>query len=351
MLTVDLRKLRENAEIVVSRARSEGIEVTGITKGLSGAFEVGNALLEGGIRHLGDSRLRNLKRLRNHLKDVCLTIVRIPMISEVEELVSTADKSLVSEIQTVKALGAEALRQGREHRVILMVDIGDLREGVCPNDLVGTALDIERTKGVILEGIGTNTGCYGGIIPSRENTLIAIDLARKVERLLGRTLRVSGGNTATYGLLEDGVLPAGVTDLRIGEAILLGYNTTLKRPVSGVHQDAIMLTAEVVEIKDKPSMPIGVVGCDVHGRKPVFVDKGIRKRAIVAMGMQDVRIEGLRPISEGIKVLGASSDHTIVDVTESTVDLRVGDLIDFHVNYSAMLQASTSAYVSKVYLS
>lgn len=161
VLTVDLRKIRENAQVIVSCTRRQGIEVIGITKGFSGAPEVAAAFLDGGIKHLGDSRVKNLMGLRKHFEDVPLSMVRIPMISEVQDLVSTADESLVSEIETVEALAAEAIRQGREHRVILMVDVGDLREGVWPDDFTSTALDIERTEGVILEGIGTNTGCYG----------------------------------------------------------------------------------------------------------------------------------------------------------------------------------------------
>lgn len=101
----------------------------------------------------------------------------------------------------------------------------------------------------------------------------------------------------------------------------------------------------MVEVRTKPSYPIGEVGADAFGQVPVFRDRGVRRRAIAAVGRQDVRPEGLMPFDRGIEILGASSDHLTMDVEDLERELKVGDILRFHVDYGAMLAAVTSPYV------
>ena len=102
-------------------------------------------------------------------------------------------------------------------------------------------------------------------------------------------------------------------------------------------------------MKEKPSVPIGEVGKDAFGNTPQFIDAGIRKRAILALGKQDVYIEGIFPLDEKAKILGASSDHTIVDITNADCEVRVGDEMLFALTYPGLLSASDSRYIEKVF--
>jgi predicted amino acid racemase/arginase family enzyme len=246
----------------------------------------------------------------------------------------------------VRALSDAARRRGVVHRIILMVDLGDLREGIWPDDLPGVVREVVELPGVEIVGLGTNLTCYGGVVPDRQNMSALVRYAREIERKFGLSLRtISGGNSSSLPLLASGGMPTEVNHLRIGEAILLGRETVHRSAWPGTTQDAFQLSAEVIELKDKPSVPRGELGEDAFGKKPAFVDRGTMRRAILSVGREDVDVEGLSPVDATLSVLGASSDHLIVDVTAAGPAVRLGDRLSFAVSYGALVAAMTSAYV------
>ncbi|RKL61745.1 alanine/ornithine racemase family PLP-dependent enzyme [Thermoanaerobacteraceae bacterium SP2] len=347
-MEIGITRILHNARYIVDYCWKNGIEVMGITKGVCAFEPVVKAMLDGGVKKLGDSRLDNIKALRQAGFDVPIYLIRIPMLSEVREVVHLANGSLNSEVNVIKALSQEARAIGRVHKVILMVDVGDLREGVMPEDVLDTVGQIISLPGIEFEGLGSNVGCYGGVLPSYENTKLLVDLARDIERRFEIKVKtLSGGATASLILLEKGKLAPGINQFRVGEAILLGTDTIGYRIVPGTLQGTMKLKTEVIEVKVKPSCPIGEIGRDAFGNVPFFEDKGPIKRAIVALGKQDCRLEGLIPKDKSIKILGASSDHLLLDVTNSG-DIKVGDIIEFDMSYVAMLSLMTSKYTEKI---
>ena len=89
---------------------------------------------------------------------------------------------------------------------------------------------------------------------------------------------------------------------------------------------------------------------DCFGKRPVYEDKGIRKRAIVAIGRVDYgSTEDFHCKDERIQVVGASSDHTILDV-EDAVEIKVGDTVDFRVCYANLVYATSSDNINKVFI-
>ena len=346
---IDLAGIRHNARNIVRRCREHGIRVTGVTKGACGHPAIARAMLEGGVWRLADSRLLNLERLRNAGITAEMVLIRIPMPSEVPHVPEVADSSLNSEIETIRALGDRAASLGKTHGIVLMVDVGERREGVMPERVMDISREIVRTRGVRLEALGTNVACFNAVLPTRKNVQIVVDLAREVGRDLGIEVGVSGGNTATTVLLDREEMPDGVTELRIGEGILLGTDISNDRRIPGAFPDTFILAAQVVELQEKPSMPEGETGYDAFGLRPAFVDRGTRRRAIVAVGKQDVEVSGLTPVDRGIEIVGASSDHLVLDVDDAEKDIRLGDIIRFSVNYPAMLRLMTSDYVEKVF--
>jgi predicted amino acid racemase len=247
-------------------------------------------------------------------------------------------------------LGQAASKLGVKHHIILMEDVGDLREGILTEHVLDTVRRIVNLEGIALDGLGTNMGCFGGILPEYSNLNILVQLGQMIKSTLGVSLEVlSGGGTSSLLLVEKGEMPKGINQLRIGEGILLGTDTTNNRNVEWLQNDAFILQAEVIEVKAKPSVPIGNIGRDAFGNIPEFADVGIRNRAIVAFGKQDGYIEGLIPVESGITILGASSDHMILDITEAARKIQVGDDLAFRVNYAGLLSASKSRYVKKVF--
>jgi predicted amino acid racemase len=350
-LEINLKKIKKNASLIKNICNKHNIEVVGITKGFCALLPIARSYYEGGITKFGDSRLLNLKRLTEGGIHGEKYLIRIPMLSEVLIAVKWSDVSLNSEIETINTLGVEAKKRNKSHGIILMVDVGDLREGVLPEDVINIVKSISIIQGVNFVGLGLNVGCFGGVLPSFKNTMILVELAKEIKQKLGLEVNIlSGGTTSGLVLIEKGELAPGINQFRVGEGIIIGTDTTGERNIKGTNQDTIKLVAEVIELKKKPSVPIGEIGRDGFGNKPHFENKGIRLRAILAIGRQDVTLEKLIPEDNRIEVLGGSSDHLIVDVTESSDNFYIGKEVYFKLTYATMLSLMTSEYVEKVYI-
>ena len=347
-LYIDKRKVFENARFVVSICKNLGIEVVGVTKATCANRDVAHAMLAAGVSSLGDSRIKNLAKLKREFSGIKTMMLRIPSISEAERVVAYADCSLVSEINTVKELNRQAHILGKKHEIILMIELGDLREGVMPEDAFEFLKECSRFDNIRVAGIGTNLACYGGLIPTVKILMKLVEIKIKASVNFGIDLGlISGGSSSSLPLVYEGTIPGEVNQLRIGESILLGVNVVDRKPFSGLHLDAFVIEAEVIEFKKKPSKPVGNIGLDAFGSIPLFDDRGEMYRAICAIGRQDAVLEGLRPLDHRLEVLGGSSDHLILAATGG-MDVKVGDVVRFIPNYSALLAAFTSDYVEKV---
>lgn len=348
-LIIDLKKIEKNTKAVLKQCEKYGISLTAVSKCYCGMLEIASAQLRGGATMIADSRVKNLKKLSKLTVEKML--IRIPMISEADDVVEYADYSMNSELETIKALSASAVKKGKIHKIIFMIDIGDLREGCLPENALNVIGEIVKLKGVRLDGIGANFGCFGGVMPEYDNLHILVELAKKIKSIYGIDLTIiSGGNSFTYTTMVEGQCPKEINHFRLGDILLTGYDTRLMEMVPGAEEDAIVLLCEIVEILDKPSKPIGRIEKDAFGNIPYFEDRGIRKRAIFAVGRQDIRIEEVFPLEKGVEILGASSDHMIVDVTDHKGDLKVGSIVPFRLTYGALLAAFTSEYVEKTFI-
>jgi len=270
------------------------------------------------------------------------------MPSEVERVVEHADMSFNTEISVIRLLANQATKRGKIHRVILMIELGDLREGILPSNIESVVKETIGLRGIKLAGVGTNLACFGGVRPSEANMRELSAIAGNLQRKFGINFEVvSGGNSANYQWFVSAPDIGLVNHLRIGEAILLGRDTLTREQIPDLYIDAFTLVAEVIELKTKPSRPYGEIAQDAFGHIPVFEDKGNMRRAILALGRQDVDVSAIKPRIKA-NVLGASSDHLILDVGDS--DLEIGAEVRFDVGYSALLRAMMSPYVEKVCL-
>jgi predicted amino acid racemase len=344
-VTVDLVKVIANTRRVVDALG--GRDVYGVTKVTCGAPEVARAMLAGGAAGIADSRVENIARMREAGIEAPFWCLRAPTPAGVEEVVRLADVSLESEIETVRALDVAARVLGATHRVIAMVDLGDLREGMMPADLPAFLEAAGELVNIEVLGVGTSLTCYGAIVPDAANLGELVALTQSAEASLGRRLHVSGGMSSSLDALVEGILPDRIDSLRIGESILLGVSTVTREPILDLHTDAVTVSAPVIECLVKPSMPRGTTAQDAFGGRPVFLDRGDRRRAILAIGRQDTVPEGLTPVDPRVVVLGASSDHLVLDVHELPEPPGLGEPIEFVPNYAATLAAFTSPYVEK----
>ncbi len=352
-LEVDLSILRSNARQVITRCQQQGIRVCGVVKGVDGLPEVARAMRLCGAEELGTSRLEQVERCRAAGVGGPWLLIRIPGLSELPDVVRLCETSLQSERVTLDALEEECVLQGKTHRVIVMADLGDLREGFWDKDeMVDVCVHVERElPHVELAGVGVNLTCYGSTKPTPEKMQALLDIAARIEKRIGRKLEIiSGGATSSYTLVHWGTMPAGINHLRIGENILLGKDLQVNwgiQDMDYLRMDGFTLRAEVVEVREKPTYPIGEFAIDAFGRKPVYVDRGIRRRAILALGRADVgELESLIPREVGLTVIGGSSDHCIVDVEDCPRRLEVGDIVEFSLCYSHLLYATSRSDIT-----
>ena len=352
-IEIELAKIEHNTRVLVGRMALRGIGVTGVTKATLGSPGVGAAMLRGGAVGLGDSRVQNLARLAELDGSPSRMLIRSPQLSQAGQVVQTATASLNTEAAVIDALDVAAAEAGRRHGVILMVELGDLREGIPVEDVEAAVGVVLGSTSLRLLGLGANLACQYGVVPDDVNMGTLTRLVEKVEAAHRiRLAVVSGGNSANLEWATTTECLGRTNDLRIGEAILLGTEPLHRTPIPGLHTDAFTLTAEVIEVADKPAQPWGTRAQTAFGETPdpagtgtgTRTRTGTIRQAIVALGRQDVDLDGLIP-PVGITVLGMSSDHLVLNVGDHPVS--VGDELSFGVAYGALLRAMTSPFVTK----
>lgn len=356
-LTVNHGLLKENMEQVISWCTEAGIDIAGVIKVTNGLASVADDYVKSGAKWIGSSRIEHLIRVKEAGIVIPKMMIRIPMISELDKLVEVCEYSLQSELSTLKELNKKAQAAGKVHNVILMADLGDLREGfIDTEEFISTAEYIEKELSFVhLAGIGTNLGCFGSVIPTKEKMNQLIEYAEAVEQAIGRKLEIiSGGATSSLLPIFDGEMPDRINMLRIGSAVFTGALEDIRtsygrKEMDALHDDSFTLEAEVIEVKVKPTYPIGELGVDAFGQTREYIDRGNRKRAILAIGRADYGdIGDILPQLEGVEVIGASGDHTILDVEDCKENIRPGDIVRFKLKYSAILYLTGSENV-KIY--
>lgn len=350
-ISVNLNKLYSNAITVQSNCELFGVNVAGVTKMHGASIEICNTLLESGIKIIADSRIENLAKIQN--LDCEKWLMRLPSISQCSDVVKLTDLSFNSEIDTIICLNNHAKQQNKLHNVILMFDLGDLREGYFNiDDLYGAINTILRLSNIRIAGIGTNLSCYGGIMPTQENLSHLGLIAKETMDEFNLDFKyISGGNSTSYSLIQNRTFPkdTGVNNLRIGDTIYLGRDMIKREFIPEMHNDSFMLQCEIIEVKEKPSIPIGIRGYAALNTQPEFTDRGIRKRAICSVGKQDIDLD-IIPTDPNIEVLGASSDHLLLDIHDSEYNYKPGDILTFSMLYTAIMRGFTSKYIDKEFI-
>lgn len=355
-LVVDLKKLQHNIDRVLVNCQDQGVEVAGVIKGCSGLPECAKLMAQEGCRFIASSRLDQIEAVRNYGVQADFMLIRVPMLSEAADVVRLTEISLNSEAKVLRTLNHQAGLQDKQHKVILMVDLGDLREGFWDREeLMEAALCVENNMhNLELAGVGTNLGCYGGIDATAEKLNELVECAEAIEEKIGRELEfVAGGSTTSYPRVLEKNMPRRINLLRIGEAMLLARDLQdfWGCDMSDMHRDVFTLQAEVIEAREKPTYPVGKIMYDAFERKPEFEDRGIRKRALIALGRADFAFpDMLIPRDKNIHILGASSDHTILDVQDCQREYKVGDIIEFDLCYSTIVYVTNSPNVDIVYV-
>lgn len=353
---INLQYFKENVAAVVERCNEYGINIAGVIKGTTGIPECAKMFQEGGAKYIASSRLEQIEDATNFGVDLPKLLLRVPMMSELDEVVRICDYSLNSEPTVLRALNEAAAKQDKVHKVVLMADLGDLREGFWDKDeMVEVAVMVENELANLeLAGVGTNLGCYGSIEATADKLDELVAIAERIEAKIGRQLEIiSGGGTTSLPRIINGDMPKRINHLRVGEGIILARDLDVfyGYDMSWMHQDTYTLKAEIIEVKDKPSHPVGKISIDAFGHTPEYVDRGIRKRALLGIGKVDYgSIEEIFPKDKGVEVIGASSDHTILDIEDAEKEYKPGDIVSFGINYASIVYLTNCRNVQIVFV-
>jgi predicted amino acid racemase len=345
-IEIDLYKIRYNTRSLAQRLSQRGIRVTGVTKAVCGHPKVAQAMLDGGATDLADARIENVERMRHAEIKAKLHLIRTPMLSQIDQIATECDSSNNTDLRVLEALSGSATRADRVHSVILMVEMGDLREGILPANLEQIARAVLEMPGLTLKGIGACFGCLGGVAPDEQSLAELSRLADELEGSIGFHLdTVSGGNSSCLPWAL-GQAPAGrINELRLGEAILLGVDPISGQRIEGLFTDAFRLVAEVIESHTKPDHSSS------PGTEPIFgyLRAGPNNlqvpQSIIALGWQDTDIGGLT-FPDTMTVSGATSDHLVVRTGDA--GLSVGAEVGIQPNYSALMRVMNAAGVEKL---
>jgi ornithine racemase len=343
-IEISLSQIQENTRILSELYLGKGVSLMGVTKSVLGEPSIAKAMIQGGSEFIADSRIENILKMKSAGVSIPFVLLRTPL-SQAESIVKNVDISLNTEIETLKKLSYHAKIQNKIHQVIIMVELGDLREGVMLFDLPQFIRQTLTLSNIKIIGIGCNLACYGGIKPDDKNMRELSELVDLLEIEFQIDLEiVSGGNSANYDWFKSSHDVGRINNLRLGESILLGCETVGRKAIPGLHMSAFQLIAEVVESKKKPSLPSGEISQDAFGNVPSFLDRGTRQRVIIALGKQDIPVSGLKP-NDNLRIIGSSSDHIILDGENH--NLKVGDEVRFSLDYGGLLAVMTSPFVRK----
>lgn len=350
-VTADLPKLWENVNRCADLCHEQGIALAAVTKGFCADERIVGMLDGSRCDALADAQIKNLRSIRS---DKPKLLIRVAQPWEADEVVRRSDMSLQSDAETIRLLGRAAARQGLRHRVLLSCDLGDLREGCFfenPEDILRTAEAVVNEPALELYGVGMNLGCFGGVLPCEENMTGLVRIVQALRERFGvEAPVVSGGSSTIIHHLLRREVPAGINQIRVGELWLTGHDPGLGCDIEGFHNDGIRLRAQLVEVKEKPSRPIGPIGGDAFGVVREWEDSGVMRRGLMACGKQELELDSLHPMDGRIRVIGGSSDYTILDLTDAP-EYKAGDLVDFRLGYGSILRVFTGHYTERVYLS
>ncbi|HQW12958.1 MAG TPA: alanine/ornithine racemase family PLP-dependent enzyme, partial [Saprospiraceae bacterium] len=346
------KKLHENYNFLNQLFYSRGIEWGIVTKILCGNEKYLREIIALGIKEIHDSRISNLQIVKSLDPTIQRVYIKPPAKRSIRRIVKYADVSFNTELQTIRWLSEEAVAQNKVHKIIIMIEMGDLREGVLGEELLNFYKEILKMPNISISGIGTNLNCLNGVMPNQDK-LIQLSLYKQLieAKFDIRIPYVSGGTSVAIPLILKNANPMSVNHFRIGEALFFGKDLFTEKTIKGLHNDVFKLFAEIIEITEKPDTPIGELGKNVAGKtfEPINgVDlSGRSLRAILDIGLLDMQPQYLLPEDKNITLVDASSDMLVMDISHSKKNYEVGSLVSFKLSYMGALYLMNSWYIEK----
>ena len=362
-LRINMGEIRNNIKKINTYLSKNNIQWSLITKVFSGDKDFMKQILTPdiikGIHSVGDSRLSSLKRLKELNPELITIYIKPPAQAYVDDVVKYADISLNSSYRTIVALNEAAKKQNKIHKVIIMVELGELREGVNRDDLFEFYDKVFKLSNIEAVGLGSNLGCMYGVEPTYDKLLQLHLYKELIEAKHGSKLPLtSGGSSITLPLVENGTIPKDINHFRIGEAAFFGTSPYDNGQFLDLCTDTFNFYAQIIELHEKDIVPDGVINEASIGHSAEFGDEDLGKttyKAILDFGLIDVDQEGLEVKDKDISFVGITSDMTVIDLGDNRdkngkTKYRVGDMICMNPSYLAVARLLNSGFIEKKFI-
>lgn len=346
------KRLRHNYEFLDRLFKEHSIEWGIVTKLLCGSKEFIREVLDLGIDQIHDSRVSNLKVVKQLHPEIQTVYIKPPPKRSIPKIIEYADVSLNTDYETIRALSEEAVRQKKLHKVLIMIEMGDLREGVMGDDLMDFYEHVFELPNIEIVGLGANLNCLNGVMPTQDK-LIQLSLYKQlIEAKFNREIPwISAGTSVTIPLVYRHQIPAACNHFRVGETLFFGADLFSGGIIEGMEPDVLELDAEIIDVSEKPLVPVGPLAANPMGEM-YEIDQALygktTYRAILDVGLLDILPDFLMPHDPDIKYMGASSDMLIYDIGQNPRDYKVGDFVRFRLKYMGALRLMGSRYIEKV---
>lgn len=348
---LDRKKLKSNYNFLAERFDKKHIHWGIVTKLLCGNVLFLKEVLDLGIQEVHDSRLSNIKTIKKLKPSVQTVYIKPPAKRSIEKIVKHADVSFNTEFYTIKLISEAAVKLNKIHKIIIMIELGDLREGVMGEAFVDFYRKVFQLPGIKVVGIGSNLNCLHGVMPS-EDKFVQLSLYKELIKAYFKVdiPWITGGTSVVLSMLYKNQLPPAVNHFRIGETLFFGANIEENTTFEGMHDDVLTLKAEIIELTEKPMIPVGELAENPSGEM-LDIDESLygktSLRAIIDVGLLDISPDFLIPVDAHIEVIGASSDMLVLDFGQTKHSYKVGDLVEFKLKYMGALGLMNSNYIEK----
>ena len=350
-ITISSKKLRHNFNFLRTFFEKHQIEWGIVSKLFCGNEIYLKELIDMGATELLDSRISNLRKIKKINPDVTTVYIKPPPRKSLRSVIKYADVSFNSDLETLRLISKEAGRQEKVHRVIIMIEMGDLREGVLGENLVSFYESIFELPNIDVIGFGTNFNCLYGVMPSNDK-MVQLSLYKQIIELkFNRHIRwITGGSSVVIPMIQKKQLPKGINHFRVGETLFFGNNLVTGKTIKGMKDDVITFYAEIIELLEKPVVPEGQLAENPSGEMFEVNPEDYGKtswRALLDVGLLDISPDYLIPADKTIEIAGASSDIVVIDLGRNPRKYKVGDFVKFKLKYMGALGLFNSDYITK----
>lgn len=350
-ITLNPKKLKHNYNELDTLFKENQIEWAAVVKLLCGNELFLEQVLNLGVREVCDARISNLQTVKSLRPEVQTVYIKPPAKENVREVLKCADVTFNTEFDTIKLLSDTAVEINIQHKVLIMIELGELREGVMRDEFIDFYQKVFKLPNIKVIGIGSNLSCMYGVLPSEDKLLQLCLYKQLVEAKFDQKIPyISGGASVTIPLIYRKLLPAAVNHFRVGDTLFLGSNIIENTSFEHLNNDVFKLYAQIIELNEKPYIPSGEMGYTLTGEKKGFDQKQVGEigyRAIVDIGLLDVEDSHLTPVDKNLNIIGASSDMMVINLKNNERNLQVGDFIEFKMDYMGVLRIMNSDYIEK----